>query len=303
MFAEVPELSPGASAPLAMAASIELETVNGILSTVTIPPCPSVVLSLMEEARRDDVDFQRINRLISGDVSLAASMMKTANSPFFALRSKVQSVQQAVAVLGLKNILKVVTGLELQRSLGKGGGVSMERFWERSNLHAAICGCLARRLPGTSVEDAYTFGLFHDCGIPILMQRFPDYKETLMAANHSSLPVPEVEFERHATSHVMVGAMLAHNWQLPEKIVRAIRGHHDLTLLEDEREPAEVRTLIALSLLAEHLAARYLGVAEESEWQLWGEQAFAYLGFDNGELEELYPELLEELGDVIAARG
>ncbi len=93
---------------------IAFESVSDILKTITIPPCPAVVAALQEESRRSEVDYHKIIRLISGDLGLAASMMKTANSPFFALRKKVQSVSQATAVLGLKNVINIVNGLVLQ---------------------------------------------------------------------------------------------------------------------------------------------------------------------------------------------
>ncbi len=99
--------------------------------------------------------------------------MKSANSPFFALRRKVQSVQQAVAVLGLRNLLKIVYGVVLKQSLGGADAPQMARFWERSNYNAVVSAYLAGRLPGISSDDAYTFGLFHDAGISILMQKFP----------------------------------------------------------------------------------------------------------------------------------
>ncbi len=275
-----------------------------ILKSISIPPCPSVVAALIEEARRPEVDFFKLTRLISGDVGLAASMMKTANSPFFGLRNKVQTVQQAVAVLGLKNILNIVTGLALQRVLSP-KGVSMERFWDRSNFHAVVCARLARGLPGIPPEDAYTFGLFHDCGIPILMQRFADYKDTLALANRSAKPVPVVESERHGTDHVVVGAMLARNWQLPPLIVHAIRVHHDLDILrhDSDETPSPVRDLAAICLLAEHIVARFLDMPDEAEWLAHGALVLGHLGFDEEELAEVQQDAAEELREIKAARG
>ncbi len=75
------------------AADLPDETAAEGLKKISIPPCPAIVLALLEESRRDEVDFVRISRMIAGDVALAASVLKTANSPFFALRRKVQSVQ------------------------------------------------------------------------------------------------------------------------------------------------------------------------------------------------------------------
>ena len=286
---------------------IATESVSDILKTITIPPCPAVVAALQEESRRPEADFHKIIRLISGDLGLAASMMKTANSPYFGLRKKVQSVSQASAVLGLKNVINIVNGLTLQRSLST-QGASMEGFWKRSNHHAMISAHLARRIPGLSQEDAYSFGLFHDCGIPILMQRFPGYQHTLALASRSSRPMWELENECHGTDHVVVGVMLARNWQLPAVLVQAIRLHHHFDILSDESPNGQdisdtVRSLTAISLLADHLIARFLGVQDEIEWLAHGTSALNYLSFDEEEVEDLRCEINEELSAVEAGHG
>ncbi|MBW7861729.1 MAG: HDOD domain-containing protein [Rhodocyclaceae bacterium] len=279
------------------------EELSALLKSVSIPPCPAVVSSLMSEIRREDADFVRIGRLLGADVGLAAAVMKVANSPFFGLQRKVSSVQQAVSVLGLRNIASIVTGLALQQAL-KPPGVSMERFWERSSLHAAICSRMAKRLPGVGQDDAYTFGLFHDCGIPILMQRFPDYKATLAKANESTSPMVDVEFEAHATSHVVVGALLARTWQLPQLVVEAIKVHHDPDAvrgtLPDLPEP--VRALVCVSVLAEKLAADFLGFPSESEWEVLREPACAWLGLGEDEVEDLRNEIADDLSELTALR-
>lgn len=291
---------------LSEAVNVEIaaDSVSNILRTITIPPCPAVVAALMEEACRPEIDFHKIVRLIGADLGLAAAMMKTANSPFFGLRSKVQTVQQAATVLGLKNVINIVNGLALQRALTP-KGINMERFWERSNYHAMVSARMARRVLAVKREDAYTFGLFHDCGIPILMQRFPDYQDTLALASRSSQPVCEIENERHSTDHVAVGAMLAHNWQLPAPIVQAIRLHHNFEILADPASdaPEAARTLTAISLLADHLIARFLDIPDEAEWMANGANALTCLNIDEEELDDLRGEMDEELSAVRADRS
>lgn len=278
---------------------IAADSVSDILKTISIPPCPAVVTALLEEARQPEVDFQKIIRLITGDLSLAASMMKTANSPAFALRHKVETVQKAAAVLGLKNILSIVNGLALKRALTP-PGLNMERFWERSSFHATVSTRLARRVPGVTQEDAYTFGLFHDCGIPILMQRFTDYKDTLAVANRSAKSIWEIENERHGTDHVTVGAILAHNWHLPDLIVQAIRLHHNFEILADDTGHVrdEVRAMTAVSLLADHLIAGFLDAPDEAEWMAHGSAALNYLNFDEEELADLQSDVMDDLDAI-----
>ncbi|GAB2181660.1 HDOD domain-containing protein [Denitratisoma sp. agr-D3] len=284
---------------------IAADTAADILKSVSIPPCPTVAAALMEEARREEVDFMRINRLISGDVSLAAAMMKTANSPFFALQKKASTVQQAVSVLGLKNIINIVTGLCLQQALSP-KGISMDRFWDRSNYHAAASSRIVRqRRLGVSMDDAYAFGLFHDCGIPILMQRFPDYKDTLALANSSDRSMLALENEIHGTDHAAVGAMLARNWQLPPTVVEAIRTHHDLEALHpgQEEKASPVQNLAAVSLLADHYIAGFLGVADEAEWNRYGELATDFLNLEEDDVANLYEDVCEDLVEIHKTRG
>ncbi|MBM3391212.1 MAG: HDOD domain-containing protein [Betaproteobacteria bacterium] len=71
-------------------ADLSEEVAAETLRDISIPPCPDVVLELLGEAEREDIDFIRVSRLITGDVALAAAVLKSANFPFFALRRKVQ---------------------------------------------------------------------------------------------------------------------------------------------------------------------------------------------------------------------
>lgn len=282
---------------------IDSQAAENILKSIRIPPCPEVVVALMEEARQPEVDFMKLVKLISGDVGLAASMLKTANSPFFALRRKVDSVQQSVSVLGLKNLMQIVRGLALQNTLG-GDKITMERFWDRSNFTAVVASHMAAKLHGISSEDAYTFGLFHDCGIPILMQKFPDYKEKLAASNQSAKLVIAIEDQHYATNHAVVGNMLARNWYLPDHISQAILVHHDHTIFTqpDDRSTPVVCSLVACTQVAEHIVATFLGKPDDAEWLVNSQIAQDYLGLSNEDVEDITEDTLVELEEIRAYR-
>jgi HD-like signal output (HDOD) protein len=284
-------------------AQIDSQLAEDILKSIHIPPCPEVVVTLMEEVRQPEVDFAKLVKLISGDVSLAASMLKTANSPFFALRNKVNSVQQAVSVLGLKNLTQIVRGSALQNALG-GDRVSMERFWDRSNFTAVVASHMADKLDDVSREDAYTLGLFHDCGIPILMQKFPFYKETLAASNRSAELVITIEDQHYATNHAIVGHMLARNWYLPGHISQAILVHHDHTIFTQpgDRSTPVVCTLVAITLVAEHIVATFMDKPDDAEWHVSGQAAQEYLGISPEDIEDITEGALAELEEIHAYR-
>ena len=273
--------------------------VADLLKTIFIPPCPTVVAALMQESWREEVDFLRVVQLIGSDVSLVAAVMKMANSSMFLAQQRVDSIQKAVILLGTKNVFAIVTGIGLSQSLGP-KNVGMEQFWTRTNCHTLAVTRLARRLPGVPVEDAYLFGLFHDCGVPILMQRFADYADTMALALRSARPVWQVEQERHHTDHALVGAMLARNWQLPPVIAKAIAAHHDFGRLERHSEDADgvVLGLTAISLVADHLLARMSDQADDVEWMAHGATAMEYLGFDEAEMDDICRDLNDEIAAI-----
>jgi HD-like signal output (HDOD) protein len=279
------------------------EDLAQVLVNIVIPPCPKIVVALVEEGRAEDPDLGKLDKLLSGDVGLASALIKTANSPYYGLNRKVEAVKQAIIILGIRSVTNIVTMLALQKALAVPSG-TLDRFWDRSNYHAIACARLAKYLRFISTDGAYTFGLFNDCGIPILIQRFPDYKETLRLANTSERPFVEVESERHSTNHALVGSFLAHSWHLPEIICNAIRDHHVLEPIYDMTSEArgDIAALAAISLIADFLVNDFLGAKQESEWELHGLQAMKFLGFDEEELAEIKVDITDDLEAARAYR-
>lgn len=277
-----------------MARDISKEDADRALKGLTIPPRPAILMGLMNEVKEDMPDLRIISGLISSDVGLAAATLKTVNSPFFGLGRKVSSVQQAVTLLGVRNISTLSTGLILRNTLG-GKKPSLERFWDSAEKVASIAAFVATSLPRMSRDDAYTFGLFRDCGIPMLMQKFPDYKETLTIASGTlDRPMTDVEEERHETNHATIGYLMAKTWYLPGFLCEAILRHHDPSVFSptDDASP-EARTLIAIGALAEQLHDQVIRMRQEHLWETVGPLVLEHLGFDHDEFSDLKEAVLE----------
>lgn len=278
-------------------AATQAEQAAQLLANIFIPPCPRVVSALVVEANKDLPDFDKIDKLLSGDVGLAAAVLKTANSPFYGLQRKVQSVKQSLSVLGLRTVTSIVTLLALRKALPT--DMALNRFWDRTNYHAIACSHVARFLKLQSVDAAYTFGLFNDCGIPIMAMQFPDYKEVLTKANHDSRPVTVIEQEHYGTNHAIVGAVLASNWQLPEPICKAIREHHSMEVIYSPGDAsAGTVNLRCISMVADNLVNRFLEIDQEAEWNMHGLAALSRVGLQPEDLDWIFSELCDELEDT-----
>lgn len=269
---------------------------------IGIPPRPAILDCIHAEMRKDEPDFKRLAEAIGSDVGLAASVIKVANSPFFGFGKKVRSVQEALLVLGLKIIVRTVAGLALKQTFPH--VPSLERFWDSSACTARVSGklvqCLGRQTH-VRPDDAYTFGLFRDCGVPVLMIPFPEYQSVLRAANaETELGFTEVEDRALSINHAIVGAELAEDWLLPEEIHLAIRHHHDLATIAGQGEttlPDSVLRLIAVSQTAEYLIHRHTGLSRTCEWDKLGRACMDRLGIDDADIERLGGEVRVAIED------
>ncbi|MBA4257182.1 MAG: metal-dependent phosphohydrolase [Polaromonas sp.] len=267
---------------------------DALVKDIGIPPRPSTLVDLQEEMAKEDPDFGRIGRLVSTDVAMTVALLKVVNSPLYGLSRRCETVDQAIAMLGLKQVGSVVTGLVLRKVLPV-NGPQLVRFWDVSGKRSHAMARLAKHFGGVGVDMAQSFGLFCDVGIPLLMGRFPTYGQTLKACNEETTrSFTDVEHAHHQTDHALVGGMMARGWGLPSVLCKAIRLHHDYEVFNDRRADPAVIRLIALGLVAEVAIQRFAGLNNSNEWAKGGDLAAGALVISDLDVEEAIERLLEE---------
>ncbi len=230
---------------------------------VKIPACPQVLADLQQVLQDPDSGNLAVVRLIGRDIKLAAAVFKTANSAGYAPgRQKFVTLDQAVAVLGRRAIGNITRVAALQLSL-TGPDPRLVRFWDRSTDIAMLCSIVAENAPSSgafSSEQAFTAGLFHDCGVAVLMQHFRSYCH---AFADSSKPLPDIldQDETYGTSHCLAGQMLAVEWNLPEFVYETIGFHHSPLA----KVPKAGMTASAVLLMSTHIANVQARV-DDSAW-------------------------------------
>jgi HD-like signal output (HDOD) protein len=280
----------------AAAAAVPADPVDQLIKSIRIPPRPSLLADLQAELASPDPAPERIGRIVARDVGMAGALLKLANSSLFGGR-RAKSIEQAILFLGINQVAALMTGL-LARQAIPVESAALADFWDVSTKRSHAMVFLSRRLRIGAPDIAHTFGLFCDTGVPLLMARFADYETTFLDAGDEPLRAfTALEDERHSTNHAAVGTLLARNWGLSSDVSWAILHHHDYAVLEDENTDDAVRSLVALSLLAERAIRRYQGHAGSPEWDKGGERARAYLSLDEDETAELLDELEEALHD------
>lgn len=137
-----------------------------ILSTNDIPPLKMIYLQLIEKINSHEVDFSELAEIVIRDVALSYKLLKLVNSSAFGLRSKVESVRQALVVLGTNEIKKLVSLLILQDL----GDDKPEEIVHTSLVRAKFAELLAAEtVIKTRKEECFLMGMFST--LDVLMSR------------------------------------------------------------------------------------------------------------------------------------
>lgn len=275
-----------------MTSSSDTTRIQAILASgIKIPPIPEVLLKIQALLRDPDVSGAEVARVIRQDGALSGAVFRVVGSPVFGLRARVDSLEHAVAILGIPPTLAILRGLALRQAFADPAGqAALEHLWRRGGHIARIALILARRLRGRSLSPdlAYTLGMFHDCGLALLLKRFPAYADALDQSTWPDIPALD---HAHDTDHALLGEQVARNWQLPEGLAAAIRHHHDPAA----EVPAEAARLNALL----NFACRIHALAEgggDPPWEgVWKPVVMARLGLEEADLLELEMDVRAEV--------
>lgn len=278
-----------------MSQELSPEQIQQALQGISVPPQPQIMVDLQMEQYMPDPDLEVIARLISQDPGLSGALLKIVNSPYYGLSNKIASIQRAVNLLGSRSIINLINAQSIKGEMCDDTIVTLNRFWDTAQDVAMTCLTLAKRTGSQTVDEAYALGLFHDCGVPLMLKRFPNYMSVLEQAYANAGPdcrVVDTENNAFHTNHAVVGYYTAKSWRLPEHVTDAIANHHNaLVIFSDEttRNP-QLKNLLAILKMAEHICSscRVLGnQAVDHEWNAIGHLVLDYVGLSDYDFESL----------------
>ena len=225
-------IEPIGNQKLSQGTVVTVPSVNEIEQVIEcIQPIPQVVLKILRMINQEEQDIKKLTDEIRQDQVICAKALKLCNSALFSCARKIDSLDHALAFLGIKNLFKLV----ISSALGD--------FYNRSTAGYSMCkGGLYHHAVGTAIIAekladltarvtpglAYTAGLLHDIGKVVLDQfiasAYPLFYRQLFENGTHFL---EAENKILGIDHTKVGCDLAVRWSLPDSLIDAIKCHHD----------------------------------------------------------------------------
>ncbi len=256
-----------------------------------LPPLPAVVMELLKEIQNTSSSAGTVADIAANDPSLAASLLRAVNSAAFGLSQKVNSVSQAVSLLGFKSVRSMVVRLRLEAILPPrtpAAAAAAEDLWVHSMAVSYIASALAARVPDVDRGFVSTLGLLHDVGRLAIYSRENDP----VAAMHATITgdgqsLLEREAKAFGADHTAIGAMLGNRWKLPADLTLAIRWHHDPAKAFEPSDPPALRKAVYLVHLANQLAKLGFAYSDDMVIDLPVEGSLELLGL-RGSLSQLF---------------
>ncbi len=205
---------------------ISLEEVINRLND--LPSLSEVAREILNDLNNDDISMDVMVEKVALDQSLAAKVLKLANTSYYGANSKVVTIQQAVSLLGTEHLKNLIRTTIFTHHLPTAHcrGFDNKAYW-RHNIATAICAELISRTLHMKQDFAFTAGLLHDIGRLVLVVKFPKkYEQVIQCVKEKDCELIDAERAVLGVDHVGVGLILALQWNFSEAIQDAISGHH-----------------------------------------------------------------------------
>ena len=219
-----------------------------------LPPFPEVARRLLQLAEDSNADVMDIVEVIQYDQGLTANCLRLCNSSYYGLRERVSSLDHAVVLLGMREMVALALALscgfsEYQRK-HRGYGLHDGELWRHSVTCSKISQLVLKKLGWPEDSYIFTASLLHDVG-KLILDPFVDLNSPRIGALLADgVSLPAAEKEVLGIDHAEVGGMIASNWKFPEPLAGAIQNHHSSL---DGDEP-HLYQVVAFSNLIAHVS-------------------------------------------------
>jgi putative nucleotidyltransferase with HDIG domain len=287
--------TPLARTPGQQSIAALLDDVEGLVSP------PDVCMRLFELIHDPGTGAREIAAVVNIDPNLTVRLLRMANSAFYNLSGKVETVSRAVTVIGTVDLYQLVLSISAVKTFTDIPNelVKMDTFWRHSVYTGLLARALAARARVLHPERLFVAGLIHDVGSLVLYNQRPDaMRDILLIAEGDEEILYQAELERFQYSHAGVAAQLMQQWKFSDTLVEAVQCHHQPGEAQAARMEAHILYL-ANHLVNESEQGNFMG-SPRADIQL-SEALLEVIGLNENELFFAFEEAAEQFPSTLQA--
>jgi HD-like signal output (HDOD) protein len=193
-------------------------------NALRIPPYPAVAVRLRRVIARGDYGIGELERIAGEDQSLAATLLRYANSAVYRRVTPTTTLGAAIMRIGATEVARIALALSVGGFAIECGPLAAVRFrvWRQALVSALCCRALAYWRQADA-EEAYVCGLLHDFGRVVAVAGFED----IIGRTHDKRVLSEACWADAAEQvHLKIGLITAQRWNLSPLLCSVIANHH-----------------------------------------------------------------------------
>jgi len=207
---------------------LKIEQINDL------PSLPNITKQLLLLQKKSNATTQELAEIVENDPILSTQILKYANSAFFNRAKQIESLNDAINIIGFKNALNygIAASSASQFSIPMTGPIGMRSFWKHAIYSAHLMQKLASKIPIKEKPLSglvYLSGLLHNIGFVLLGHTLPTEFDELNNALANSEPgkTSSIELTLLGVHHYELSIWLMRKWGLPKEIMAAVFEHHN----------------------------------------------------------------------------
>jgi len=207
---------------------VSLSTVDLLRVAQSFPATPGIMARLGQILRDPNASLDDVAAQLKHDSSLAARLLRIANSAAFAQSEPVASIEDAAALIGLQELHRLV------------GAVAVDQFSLRNyplygftgprlRGNALLVALLMEELASPARQDpaaAYSAGLFRSLGKLALAKLAEEDAPVAAFRPSDGLPLGSWEKQTFGLGSNQATATILQQWHFPPEVTEAIAEHY-----------------------------------------------------------------------------
>ncbi|MFT5089581.1 MAG: putative nucleotidyltransferase with HDIG domain [Candidatus Latescibacterota bacterium] len=289
---------------------------NLLKKTVALPSVPDVAIHVQNAMKDPEVSFEKLSKIINQDLTLAANMVKLANSPQYGVSGKINTIDDACKQVGLNAIANTIMATKVFDAVETlPSDFDVKALRKHSYAVATIARVVARRCHALGkTQERISFsgamfaaGLLHDIGKVLMVEYFTEEINDIIAKAYAEdCSMVKAETDVLGINHADAGLHAGMEWQFPVLLVNVIGRHH---------WPLD-QILPRLKTKQGRLAQRVIRIADAASYALgYGmlrsdgrppklrEEYFEKTGLTKKEFEKWTPEIRDDIAYTFEALG